>query len=625
MTMVTQASGGSNGKSQDTLKKVVIRFAGDSGDGMQLTGSEFTRAAALAGNDLATFPDFPAEIRAPAGTIAGVSGFQLHFASESIYTPGDAPDVLVAMNPAALKKNLRDLKTGGIIIANGSMFSQKKNLSMVGYTDNPLEDESLEGYQVHSIDMHPLLEEALDGLGLSTKEIYRCKNFFCLGLLYWLYNRDPEQQVKWIEAKFRGPAKERFRDANVKAFRTGYNFGDTAEMFGETYKVEAATTEKGTYRNIMGNQALVLGCVTAAQKAGLELVLGSYPITPASDILHGLSRYKHFGVHTVQAEDEIAAMGVAIGAAFGGAMGMATTSGPGLALKMEALGLGNIMELPMVVVNVQRGGPSTGLPTKTEQSDLLQAMYGRNGESPLPIIAPRSPGDCFEAVVEAWRVAIKYMTPVIVLSDGYIANGAEPWKIPAPDSIEEIPVSFRTDPEGYNVYERDEQTLARAWVKPGTKGLEHRVGGLEKDALTGEVSYDPDNHQRMTDLRAEKVNRVRQDIAPTEIEGQADGDLLVVSWGGTYGAVKQATAEMNASGSKVGHVHVRWMNPLPADLEDILARHKRVLVCELNKGQLWRHLRAEYLSPALAYNKVQGQPFQVSELVNAMKNAISDA
>jgi 2-oxoglutarate ferredoxin oxidoreductase subunit alpha len=620
--MVSTAEPAKSGRKTDTLEHVVIRFAGDSGDGMQLTGSEFTRAAALAGNDVATFPDFPAEIRAPAGTLAGVSGFQLHFASSDIHTPGDAPDVLVAMNPAALQKNVRELKTGGIILANSDAFNDA-NLRKVGYENNPLEDGSLEGYQVFALDMHQHCENATDGLGLSTKDVHRSKNFWALGLLYWLYNRDPEQQVGWIRKKF--GKKPVYADANVKVFKAGYNFGDTAELFGETYKVERAPAEKGTYRNIMGNQALVLGMVTAAQKAGLPLVLGSYPITPASDILHLLSRYKNYGVTTVQAEDEIAAMGVAIGAAFGGAMGMATTSGPGLALKMEALGLAMIMELPCVVVDVQRGGPSTGLPTKTEQSDLLQAMYGRNGEGPLPIIAANSPADCFEVAYEAWRIAIRYMTPVILLSDGYIANGAEPWKLPDVDSIPPIDVTFRSEPEDYNVYGRDERNLARAWVKPGTPGLEHRVGGLEKDYLTGEVSYDPENHQKMTDVRAEKILRIQQDIPATEIEGAADGDVLVLSWGGTYGACKQAVSRVNEGGGKAAHVHLRWLNPFPGDLEEIARRYKRVLVCELNNGQLWRLLRAEYLLDALAYNKVQGQPFTVAELVAAIEGALADA
>lgn len=603
-----------------TKERVVIRFAGDSGDGMQLTGTEFARAAALSGNDIATFPDFPAEIRAPAGTLAGVSGFQLHFASDDIFTPGDAPDVLVAMNPAALKKNLKDLKAGGLILANSAAFTPT-NLRKVGYEQNPLEDGSLEGFQVFAFDMHALCEQALEGMGLSTKEIHRSKNFWALGLLYWLYNKDPEREVQWIRDKF--AKKPLFAEANEKVFRAGYAFGETTELFGETYKVERFATEPGTYRNVMGNQALVLGMVTAAQKAGLPLVLGSYPITPASDILHAMSRYRHYDVITMQAEDEIAAIGVALGAAFGGAMGMATTSGPGLALKAEALGLGVMLELPLVVVDVQRGGPSTGLPTKTEQSDLLQALYGRNGECPLPVLAARSPADCFDAAIEAWRVAIRYMTPVVLLTDGYIANGAEPWKLPDPDAIPPIEVKFRTDPNGYQVYARNPETLAREWVRPGTPGLEHRVGGLEKDFLTGEVSYDPENHQRMVDVRAAKVQRVQEHIPPTQIEGDEDAELLVVGWGGTYGALKAACTNLRREGKKVAHVHLRWLSPFPKDLGEILRRYPKVLVCELNKGQLWRVLRSEYLVDAKAYNKVQGQPFVVTELMEAFRKELA--
>ncbi len=622
--MVTTAEVPTRGKKTGTVEKVCIRFAGDSGDGMQLTGTDFTRAAAIAGNDIATFPDFPAEIRAPAGTLAGVSGFQLHFASEEIYTPGDSPDVLIAMNPAALKKNLRDLKAGGIIIANAGAFKEA-DLNKVGYATSPLEDGSLEGFQLVAIDMFQLCAQAVEGLaGLTTKDVHRSKNFWALGLLYWLYNRDPEQQVRWISEKF-GKKNELYADANIRVFKAGYHYGETTELFGETYKVERAKVAPGVYRNVMGNQALTLGMITAANKAGLPLILGSYPITPASDILHAMSRYRHYGVMTMQAEDEIAAMGVAIGAAFGGAMGMATTSGPGLALKMEALGLAVMLELPVVVVDVQRGGPSTGLPTKTEQSDLLQAMYGRNGDSPVAILAARSPADCFETAYEAWRIALKYMVPVILLSDGYIANGAEPWRLPNVDDIPAIPVSFRTEKEGYQVYARDPTTLARAWVKPGTPGLEHRVGGLEKDFLTGDVSYDGVNHQRMTDVRQEKVMRIQQDLPPLEVEGDKDADLLVVSWGGTYGSCKVAVQKHNAKGNKVAHLHLRWLNPFPKDLGDVLARYKRVLVCELNKGQLWRLLRSEYLSPASSYTKVQGQPFMVQELVDVIGKHLQDA
>ena len=604
---------------------VVIRFAGDSGDGMQLTGTEFTRAAAVAGNDIATFPDFPAEIRAPAGTLAGVSGYQLHFSSESIYTPGDSPDVLVAMNPAALKRNIADLKRGGMLIANAGAFTEQ-NLEKVGYTANPLEDGSLDGYRLIPIDMGTHVANALEGMpGIGFKELSRSKNFWALGLMYWLYNRPIEKQLQWIEDKFKKSPE--VLEANVKVFKAGWAFGETTELFGETYEVGQAPMEVGTYRNIMGNQALARGLAVAAHKAGIPMLYGAYPITPASDVLHSIAKYRHFGVSTFQAEDEIAAMGAAIGAAYGGTIGVAVTSGPGFALKMEALALAVMMELPVVVVDVQRGGPSTGLPTKTEQSDLLQAMYGRNGECPVAIIAPRSPVDCFDAAIEAVRFAIKYMTPVVLLSDGYIANGAEPWKVPLPESIPPIDVKFRTDPEGYQVYGRDPQTLARAWVRPGTPKLEHRVGGLEKDYLTGAVSYDNMNHQRMTDVRAEKILRMRQDIPAPEVEGAAEGELLVVGWGGTYGALKQSVLKANSDGRKVGLLHLRWLNPFPDGLEKIFSRYKKVLVCELNgthrgNGQLWKLLRAEYLVPALSFTKVQGTPFSTTELAQAIDSAL---
>lgn len=593
------------------ITRVVVRFAGDSGDGMQLTGTEFTRSAALAGNDISTFPDFPAEIRAPAGTLAGVSGFQLHFASEAIYTPGDTPDVLVAMNPAALKKNIADLKKGGLVIANSGAFNDV-NLRKVNYESNPIEDDSLSEYRLVSVDMNQSVQTALDGMGLTHAEIARSKNFWALGLMYFLYNRPTQKQVEWIEAKFK--KRPEIAAANVKAFNVGWAFGETTELIGETYQVERAPMEAGTYRNIMGNQALVAGLVAAAHQSELPMFYGSYPITPASDVLHGLAKHRHYGVTTFQAEDEIAAIGAAIGASFGGAIGVTGTSGPGLALKGEALGLAAMLELPLVVVNVQRGGPSTGLPTKTEQSDLLQVMYGRNGECPLPVIAGASPADCFMAAFEAVQVALKYMTPVILLSDGYIANGAEPWKIPAPESLPKIDVQFRTDPAGYQVYARDPNTLARDWVIPGTPGLQHRVGGLEKDFLTGDVSYDPQNHQKMCDTREEKVMRVQQDIPAIEIEGDKDADLVCVSWGGTYGTVKVAVMREREAGKKVAHIHLRWINPFPQDLGDVLGRFKKVLVCELNKGQLVKLLRSEFLLDAIPYNKVEGQPFQVQEL-----------
>lgn len=612
-------------KHVEQKKSVVIRFAGDSGDGMQLTGTEFTRAAAVAGNDIATFPDFPAEIRAPAGTLAGVSGYQLHFSSESIYTPGDSPDVLVAMNPAALKRNIADLKRGGMLIANAGAFSEQ-NLEKVGYKANPLEDGSLDGYRVIPIDMGTHVANALEGMpGIGFKELSRSKNFWALGLMYWLYNRPIEKQLVWLEEKFK--KNPEVLEANTKVFKAGWAFGETTELFGETYEVGQAPMEVGTYRNIMGNQAIALGLAVAAHKAGIPLLYGAYPITPASDILHAIAKYRHFGVTTFQAEDEIAAMGAAIGAAYGGSIGIAVTSGPGFALKMEALALAVMMELPVVVIDVQRGGPSTGLPTKTEQADLLQAMYGRNGECPVAIIAAKSPVDCFDAAVEAVRFAVKYMTPVVLLSDGYIANGAEPWKLPDPATIPPIEVKFRTDPNGYNVYDRDPKTLARAWVRPGTPKLEHRVGGLEKDFTTGAVSYDNMNHQRMTDVRAEKIMRMRQDIAEPEVEGSPDGDLLVVGWGGTYGSLKQSVLKANADGKKVGFLHLRWLNPFPDGLDRIFAKYKKVLVCELNgthrgNGQLWKLLRAEYLVPAMSYTKVQGVPFSTAELAQAIDNAL---
>jgi 2-oxoglutarate ferredoxin oxidoreductase subunit alpha len=605
---------------------VVIRFAGDSGDGMQLTGTEFTRAAAVAGNDIATFPDFPAEIRAPAGTLAGVSGYQLHFSSENIYTPGDSPDVLVAMNPAALLRNIAELKRGGMLIVNKGAFTEQ-NLDKVGYQANPLEDGSLDDrFRVVPIDMQTHVQNALEGMpGVGAKEIGRSKNFWALGLMYWLYNRPIDKQVQWLQDKFKkSPA---ILEANIKVFKAGWAFGETTELFGETYAVGQAPMEMGTYRNIMGNQALALGLAVSAARAGVPLLYGAYPITPASDILHSIAKYRNFGVTTFQAEDEIAAMGAAIGAAYGGSIGVAVTSGPGFALKAEALALAVMMELPVVVIDVQRGGPSTGLPTKTEQSDLLAAMYGRNGECPVAVMAAKSPVDCFDTAIEAVRFAIKYMTPVVLLSDGYIANGAEPWKVPDPATIAPIPVSFRTDPEGYRVYARDPKTLARAWVRPGTPKLEHRVGGLEKDFTTGAVSYDNDNHQRMCDVRAEKILRMRQDIASPDIEGASEGDLLVVGWGGTYGSLKQAVLNANADGKKVGLMHLRWINPFPDGLEKIFARFKNTLVCELNgthrgNGQLWKLLRSEYLLPCTSFTKIQGTPFSSAELAQAIDTAL---
>lgn len=594
------------------LDRVTIRFAGDSGDGMQLTGTEFTRATAVAGNDLRTFPDFPAEIRAPAGTLPGVSGFQLQFSHHPVYTPGDTPDVLVAMNPAALKRNLPELKTGGLLIVNTGAFTPQ-NLSKAGYQSNPLEDGSLDRYQTVAIDITQLTENALHGSGLSTREIGRAKNMFALGLMLWLYQRPVEPAIRNIRTKFAD--KPEIAQANERVLLAGHAYGETAELFPNTYVVPKAAIAPGTYRNISGNQALALGLLVATKLAGLKGFLGSYPITPASDILHELSRHKNFDFVTFQAEDEIAAVAAAIGASFGGSLGVTTSSGPGIALKQEAIGLAIMTELPLVVVNVQRGGPSTGLPTKTEQADLLQAICGRNGEAPMPVIAAATPSDCFDAAIEAVQIAVKYMTPVMLLSDGYLANGQEPWKIPAVDALPKIEVRFRTDPEGYQVYARDEKTLARAWVRPGTPGMEHRIGGLEKDSLTGAVSYDPANHDKMVRLRAEKVARVAQDYKPLRVNGERTGDVLVVGWGSTYGSITAAVEQLQAKGRKVSHVHLRNLNPLPRDLGEILRGFRTVLVPELNLGQLVHLLRSNYLVDAKGINKIQGRPFTVSELV----------
>ena len=594
------------------LEHVTIRFAGDSGDGMQLTGSEFTRATAIAGNDLRTFPDFPAEIRAPAGTLPGVSGFQLQFAHHPVYTPGDQPDVLVAMNPAALKANLKDLKPRGLLIVNTGAFTAQ-NLSKAGYQSNPLEDGSLANYQVVQVDISKLTETALHGSGLSTREIARSKNMFALGLMLWLYQRPTEPAIRNIRTKFAG--KPEIAEANEKVLMAGHAFGETAELFPNTFVVRKAQIAPGTYRNVSGNQALAMGLLTATKLSGLKGFLGSYPITPASDILHELSRHKHFNFTTFQAEDEIAAVAAAIGASFGGALGITTSSGPGIALKQEAIGLAIMTELPLVVVNVQRGGPSTGLPTKTEQADLLQAICGRNGEAPLPVIAASSPSDCFYAALEAVQIATRYMTPVVLLSDGYIANGQEPWRIPEVSSLPKIEVAFRTDPNGFLPYARDEKTLARAWVRPGTPGLEHRIGGIEKDALTGAVSYDPANHEKMVRLRAEKVARVAQDYAPLQVDGEPSGEILVVGWGSTKGAITAAVQELRGKGRRISHLHLRNLNPLPRDLGDVLKRFEKVVVPELNMGQLLQLLRANYLVDAKGINKIQGKPFTVSELV----------
>lgn len=602
-----------------TKESVVVRFAGDSGDGMQLTGMQFTAESALAGNDLATFPDYPAEIRAPAGTIHGVSGFQLNFASYEIYTAGDQPNVLVAMNPAALKANIQDLEQGGILIVDTDSFTDQ-NLKKVKYDRNPLEDGSLDKFQLFKIDITKLTTAALEGLGLSTKEATRCKNFFCLGLVSWLFNRPLDITIKHLEGKFKN--KPQILDANKRALQAGYNLGDTAEFFAESYEVKSAPIARGTYRNITGNAATALGFVVAAQKAGRPLFLGSYPITPASDILHELSKYKALDVYTFQAEDEIAGIGAAIGAAFGGVIGITTTSGPGLDLKSESLGLAAKVELPLVVTDVQRAGPSTGMPTKTEQSDLLQAMFGRHGESPLPVIAAASPADCFMCAYQAVRIAVKYMTPVLLLTDGYLANGSEPWKLPEVDQLPEIPVTFATDPATFKPYARNEKTLARPWAIPGTPGLEHRVGGLESANITGNISSDPENHEVMTRLRAEKVEKIAQEIPPTRVMGPKSGDALVIGWGSTFGPIHAAVKRLQEEGRSVAHSHINYINPLPPDLAAVMKNYKKIIVPEMNMGQLRWLLRAKFLVDVIGINKMKGKPFTISELVQKIAEVL---
>jgi 2-oxoglutarate/2-oxoacid ferredoxin oxidoreductase subunit alpha len=597
------------------LDRVVIRFAGDSGDGMQLTGTEFAKAAAEAGNDISTFPDFPAEIRAPAGSLFGVSGFQLHFSSSEIHTPGDAPDVLVCMNPAALKTNLKDLVDNGTLIINTGAFIEA-NLKKAGYQTNPLEDGSLDKYKVHAVDISQLTTAALDGSELSNKEKGRSKNFFALGLVFWMYGRETEGEIRRIYQQF--AKKPGFGEANVKVFKAGYHYGETAEVFQTVYKVPPATFTPGMYRNITGNEAIALGLVVGAELAGKKLFYSGYPITPASSILHSLAKYKNFGTMTFQAEDEIAAMGAALGAAYGGSIAVTASSGPGIALKGEAMGLGVMTELPVVILNIQRGGPSTGLPTKTEQSDLSQSLYGRNGESPLPVLAAKSPGDTFYCAIEAVKIATRYMTPVILLSDGYIANGSEPWLLPNLATLPRFDVMHRTDPQGYFVYQRDERTLARAWVIPGTPGLEHRIGGIEKDALTGNISYAPENHEKQTKVRQEKVDRVAQDIGELDFSGPESGDVLIIGWGGTFGALRQAQQELVKQGKKVSHAHLRWLSPLEPGLAKVIHNFKHVIVAELNMGQLRAVIRDKFLIDAVGLNKIQGQPFKVREVMVAV-------
>jgi 2-oxoglutarate ferredoxin oxidoreductase subunit alpha len=609
-------------RKQEVLHDVVIKFAGDSGDGMQLTGSQFTNNTALLGIDLATFPDFPAEIRAPQGTLPGVSGYQLRFSSNSIFTPGDACDVLVAMNAAALKTNIKQLKKGGKIIANTDGFDAK-NLRLANYPDgvNPLEDGSLGNYELIKIDITKMTREALKDFAMGMKEKDRAKNMFVLGFLYWMYNRDMDNTIQFLKEKF--GKKDEILNSNVKALQAGYNYGDTTETFTTQYKVEKAKMPAGEYRSIMGNQAVAYGLIAASQKSGLPLFLGSYPITPASDILHDLAKYKNFGVRTFQAEDEIAAISSAIGAAYGGALGVTTTSGPGMALKAEAMGLAVMLEIPLLICNIQRGGPSTGLPTKTEQSDLLQAYYGRNGECPMPVVSASTPSDCFDAVYEAVRIAVQHMTPVIFLSDGYIANGAEPWRFPQSADLKSIQVNFKKgldDEEDQLLpYKRDEK-LVRSWAIPGTAGLEHRIGGLEKQDITGNVSYDPDNHQLMVKIRQTKVDKIADYIPEQKLDsGPEKGKLLVLGWGSTYGAIKSAVAELKDEGYAVSHAHLRHLRPFPKNLGTILKNFEKVLIPEINNGQLIKIIRDVYFVDAKGYNKIMGIPITKTELVEEIK------
>jgi len=628
-TPQTQASApGGLVKDVVTLDRVVIRLAGDSGDGMQLTGNRFTDETASLGNDVATLPNFPAEIRAPTGTLPGVSSFQLHFADHDIMTPGDAPDVLVAMNPAALKANLADLPGGGLLIVDSDEFTAR-NLAKVGYAENPLEDGSLDGWQLVAVPLTSMTTDALTDSGLGKKEAERSKNMFTLGLLSWMYHRPTEGTIRFLERQFK--RKPEIAAANIAAFRAGFNYGETTEAFAVSYEIKPAPMAPGTYRNISGNQALAYGLVAAGVRSGLPVFLGAYPITPASDVLHELSKHKAFGVRTYQAEDEIAGIGAALGASFGGALGVTTTSGPGVALKSETVGLAVMTELPLVIVDVQRGGPSTGLPTKTEQSDLLQAMFGRNGEAPVPVVAPRSPADCFDAAIEAARIALTYRTPVFLLSDGYLANGAEPWSVPDTGSLPDLRVEFATEPNGTDAagdpvflpYLRDAETLARPWAVPGTKGLQHRIGGLEKADGTGNISYDPANHDHMTRIRQAKVDGIAASLPPTEVD-DPDGDakVLVIGWGSTYGPIGAACRRIRRSGRSIAQVHLRHVNPLPADLGEIIRSYDRVVCPEMNLGQLSLLLRAEYLVDVHSHTQVRGLPFRAAELAAVLQDVI---
>jgi 2-oxoglutarate ferredoxin oxidoreductase subunit alpha len=619
--MATNPAGGPLQKSTQERESVVIRFAGDSGDGMQLTGTRFTSESVLAGNDVGTLPDFPAEIRAPTGTLYGVSAFQINFSNKNVYTPGDDLDALVCMNPAALKTNIADLQQNGILIVDPAEFSTA-NLRKAEYEANPLEDNSLDKYQVYKVEVTKMTTLALKDIGLPNRSVMRSRNFFALGVVSWLFNRPIEPTLEWIQQRFgKTPV---VAEANTLAIKGGYNLGENTDMFASSYEIKPAEIEPGTYRNITGNSATALGFVIAAQKAGLPLFLGSYPITPASDVLHELAGYKNYNVYTFQAEDEIAGVGAALGAAFGGALAITTTSGPGMNLKGETVGLAATVELPMVITNIQRAGPSTGMPTKPEQTDLLQAIYGRHGESPLPVIAASTPSDCFHAAFEAARIAMKYMTPVILLTDGFLANASEPWLLPRVEDLPSIPVEFRTDPQGFFPYLRDEETLARPWVKPGTPGLEHRIGGIEKDYLTGNISYAPANHEQMVRVRHKKVANITQEIPPTQVKGPERGKLLVLGWGSTYGAIAAAVEAAQAQGHAVAHAHLRYLNPLPADLGDVLSRYEKVLVPEMNMGQLLKLIRAEYLVDAVGLNKIQGRPFKVSEVATRIARMLED-
>ncbi len=624
---MTEVSAQVRGKEVRQIDRVVIRFAGDSGDGMQLTGERFTSETASFGNDLSTLPDFPAEIRAPAGSPAGVSGFQLHFSDHDILTPGDAPNVLVAMNPAALRSNIKDLPRGNDLVVNQDAFTPG-NLKKAGYAVNPLEDGSLDEYRVHRVPLTSLTIEAVGAVdGVNKKEAERAKNMFALGLMSWLYHRPIDGTEAWLKGKF--AKRPEIADANIRAFKAGHAYGETTESFSVTYEVAPARMDPGTYRNISGNMALSLGLIAASQLTKLPLFLGSYPITPASDILHELSKHKRFGVRTFQAEDEIAGIGAALGAAFGGALGVTTTSGPGVCLKSEAVGLAITLELPLLVCDIQRGGPSTGLPTKTEQADLLQALFGRNGEAPLPVIAPRSPSDCFNAAIEAARLATKYRTPVILLSDGYLANGSEPWKLPAQEDLPDLTVEFATEanaPDGsgeFWPYLRDPETLARPWAVPGTAGLEHRIGGLEKADGSGGISYSPENHEHMTRLRAAKIDGIARDIPPLEVDDpDGEASVLVLGWGSTYGPIAAAARRVRAGGQHVATAHLRHLHPFPANTGEVLKRYDKVLIPEMNLGQLALLIRARFLVDAISYDRVRGLPFKAAELAGVIRDVI---